>query len=87
MKTDRGMLFMYEYQIKRQTFCMKNMVIHLDFIYLNSELEIVGFNLDTKPLSEDYTSSEIPSTFVVELNADQVNQLTIKKGDLTTLKQ
>ena len=79
MKTDRGMLFMYEYQIKRQTFCMKNTFIPLDFIYLNSELEIVDFNLGTKPPSEDYTSSEIPSTFVVELNTNQFN---IKKGTL-----
>jgi hypothetical protein len=86
MKTDRGMLFMCENQRKRQTFCMKNTFISLDLIYLNSELEIVGFNLDTKPLSEDYISSKIPSVFVVELNADQLNQLNIKKGELATLK-
>jgi uncharacterized membrane protein (UPF0127 family) len=86
MKIDRGMLFIYEDQIERQTFCMKNMVIPLDLIYLNSELEIVDFNLDTKPLSEDHILSKIPSMFVVELNADQVNQLTIKKGDQVVLK-
>jgi len=58
----------------------------LDLIYLNSELEIVDFNLDTKPLSEDSISSKIPSTFVLELNAGQVNQLNLKKGDLVVLK-
>jgi uncharacterized membrane protein (UPF0127 family) len=79
MKTNRGMLFIYEDQRERQTFYMKNTFIPLDLIYLNSELEIVDFNLDTKPLSEDYISSEIPSMFVLELNAGQVNQLTINK--------
>jgi len=58
----------------------------LDLIYLNSELEIVDFNLDTKPLSEDSISSEIPSMFVLELNTSQVNQLNLKKGDLVVLK-
>jgi uncharacterized membrane protein (UPF0127 family) len=83
MKTDRGMLFIYEDQRRRQTFYMKNTFIPLDLIYLNSELEIVDFNLDTEPLSKDYISSEIPSMFVLELNASQVN---IKKGDLIVLK-
>ena len=86
MKTDGGMLFIYEDQRRRQTFCMKNTFIPLDLIYLNSELEIVDFNLDTKPLSKDYISSEIPSMFVLELNAGQVNQLNLKKGDLVILK-
>jgi uncharacterized membrane protein (UPF0127 family) len=86
MKTDRGMLFIYVDKRKRQTFCMKNTFIPLDLIYLNSELEIVDFNLDTKPLSKDYISSEIPSMFVLELNAGQVNQLNLKKGDLVILK-
>lgn len=86
MKTNRGMLFIYEDQRERQTFYMKNTFIPLDLIYLNSELEIVDFNLDTKPLSEDYISSEIPSMFVLELNAGQVNQLNIKKGDQVVLK-
>ncbi|PKG41498.1 hypothetical protein CXF67_15240 [Psychroflexus sp. MES1-P1E] len=86
MKANRGMLFIYENQRERQTFYMKNTFIPLDLIYLNSELEIVDFNLDTKPLSEDYISSEIPSMFVLELNAGQVNQLTIKKGDQVVLK-
>jgi hypothetical protein len=41
MKTDRGMLFIYEHKRKRQTFYMKNTFIPLDLIYLNSELKIV----------------------------------------------
>jgi len=80
------MLFIYEDQRKRQTFYIKNTLMPLDLIYLNSELEIVDFNLDTKPLSEDSISSKIPSTFVLELNAGQVNQLNLKKGDLVVLK-
>ena len=80
------MLFIYEDQRKRQTFYIKNTFMPLDLIYLNSELEIVDFNLDTKPLSEDSISSKIPSTFVLELNAGQVNQLNLKKGDLVVLK-
>jgi len=80
------MLFIYEDQRKRQTFYIKNTLMPLDLIYLNSELEIVDFNLDTKPLSEDSISSEIPSMFVLELNTSQVNQLNLKKGDLVVLK-
>ena len=61
---------------------MKNMFIPLDFIYLNLELEIVDFNLDTKPLSKDYISSQTPSMFVLELKASRVYQLNIKKRTL-----
>ena len=85
MKTDRGMLFMYEDQRKRQTFYMKNTFIPLDLIYLNSELEIVDFNLKTKPLSEDNISSEIPSKYVLEVNAGQVEKLRLEKRDLIIL--
>jgi len=85
MKIDQGMLFIYEDQRKRQTFYMKNTFIPLDLIYLNSEMEIVDFNLKTKPLSEDYISSGIPSMYVLEVNAGLVERLQLEKGDFVIL--
>jgi uncharacterized membrane protein (UPF0127 family) len=85
MKIDQGMLFIYEDQRKRQTFYMKNTFIPLDLIYLNSEMEIVDFNLKTKPLSEDYISSGIPSMYVLEVNAGLVERLQLEKGNFVIL--
>mgnify|MGYP005861519407 CR=1 FL=1 len=85
MKPNQGMLFVYTTEKSRPTFYMKNTYIPLDLIYLNSKKEIVDFNLNTTPLSEDWISSNIPSTYVLEVNAGTVETLNLKLGDFIVL--
>lgn len=81
MKPNQGMLFMYENEVKRPSFYMKNTFIPLDLIYFDKHMKVVDFNLNTTPLSEDLIPSEVPSRYVLEVNAGIVNQLKIKEGD------
>lgn len=86
MKSNRGMLFIYENETARPSFYMKNTYIPLDLIYLDKNMKIVDFNLNTTPLSEELIPSEMPSRYVLEVNAGIVNQLKLEKGDRIVLK-
>lgn len=81
MKPNQGMLFIYEDEAKRASFYMKNTYIPLDLIYLDKHMTIVDFNLNTTPLSEDLIPSEIPSRYVLEVNAGIVKQFKLKEGN------
>lgn len=86
MKPNQGMLFMYEDEALRPSFYMKNTFIPLDLIYFDKDMKIVDFNLNTVPLSEDLISSEVPSLYVLEVNAGTVNRLNLEKGHQVILK-
>lgn len=86
MKSNQGMLFIYDNEAARPSFYMKNTFIPLDLIYLDKNMKIVDFNLNTAPLSEDLIPSEIPSRYVLEVNAGIVNEFKIKEGDQVFLK-
>ncbi|MFD0932538.1 DUF192 domain-containing protein [Psychroflexus salinarum] len=81
MESNQGMLFIYETERSRSSFYMKNTYIPLDLIYLDKNLQIVNFNLNTTPLSEELIPSEIPSVYVLELKAGLVDELSLKRGD------
>lgn len=86
MNGNQGMLFMYENEVSRPNFYMKNTFIALDLIYINSSMEIVDFNLNTTPLSEDLISSKIPSAYVLEVKSGTVDELALKLGNRIYLK-
>ncbi|SDG62861.1 DUF192 domain-containing protein [Psychroflexus sediminis] len=81
MLSNQGMLFIYNNEAARPSFYMKNTYIPLDLIYLDKNMEIVDFNLNTLPFSEDLISSDVPSRYVLEVNAGVVNELKLQKGD------
>jgi uncharacterized membrane protein (UPF0127 family) len=81
MKPNQGMLFVYDDEKPRPTFYMKNTYLSLDLIYLDKNLKVVDFNLNTTPLSEDLISSQVPAQYVLELKAGSVKDLNLKKGD------
>ena len=80
MKENHGMLFIFPY-VAEQSFWMKNTVIALDMIFVNSKLEIVKIHHNTTPFSEQSYSSGKPAEYVVEVNAGYSNRMGIKEGD------
>lgn len=82
---DRAMLFKQQgsEQLKyEQKFFlwMANTPLPLDMIFLNNEGIIVSIVEKTTPFSTDTISSEMPATFALEVNAGEVSQKQIKKG-------
>lgn len=81
MDDSKGMLFIFE-QEEPQSFWMKNTVIPLDIIYVNSKMEIVKIFKNTVPFSEKSLPSEKPATYVVEVIGGYTDKNGIKEGDL-----
>ncbi|MCX7798152.1 MAG: DUF192 domain-containing protein [Melioribacter sp.] len=80
MEENQGMLFIFPYETL-QSFWMKNTILPLDMIFINSKLEIVKIHKNTIPYSEQSYSSEKPAQYVVEVNAGYTDKYGIKEGD------
>jgi uncharacterized protein len=82
---DEGMLFIYE-KPQYLSFWMKNTIISLDIIYIDTNGIIVDIYKNTTPLNEDITyKSSQEVLYVLELNAGRTSELNIKVGDKITL--
>ncbi len=81
MDDTKGMLFIFE-QEENQSFWMKNTVIPLDIMYVNSKMEIVKIFKNTIPFSEKSLPSEKPAIYVVEVNGGYCDKYGIKEGDI-----
>ncbi|WP_317993285.1 DUF192 domain-containing protein [Bartonella gliris] len=82
---DRAMLFRNhrsnELKDKQKFFMwMANTPLPLDMIFVNSEGIIVSIVERTSPFSTEAISSEVPATFALEVNAGEVAEKKIKKG-------
>ncbi len=78
----QGMLFLYD-KPDRYSFWMKEMLIPLDFIWINNS-QIVELTENVQP--EDYQppkalSPEIESTSILEVNAGTVEKFNFQIGD------
>lgn len=80
MAPDQGMLFIMERE-EPQSFWMKNTIIPLDIIFVNSDREIVTIKRDCKPYSLDQILSENPAQYVVEVNAGYAKSHLLKPRD------
>jgi len=80
-----GMLFIFSNEQPR-TFWMKNTLISLDIIFLDTNFNVVNIYSSTLPnqILETYSSLK-PSKFAVELNARRATELGIQKGDKLVL--
>lgn len=80
MSEDQGMLFIFPNEIP-QSFWMKNTVLSLDIIFVNSQMEIVKIHKNTTPYSEQSYPSLKPSQYVVEVIAGYCDKYGVKEGD------
>lgn len=85
---DKGMLFIFDSE-SMLTFWMKNTLIPIDIIFINSGLEIVSIE-EAVPCQEDpcpiYGSGE-PSLYVLEINKGLSQELEITPGNRVTLPE
>ena len=81
MQADQGMLFLMRTEEPR-SFWMKNTYIPLDIIFANADKEIVKIRPNTQPLSEDQVTSEVPATYVLEVNAGFAERHGLREGDV-----
>ena len=79
LKYDEGMLFPMEY--KYNSMWMKNTYIPLDIIFLDDNMRILGYVLDTVPLSLESISINKKSNNVLEMNSGSVDKFNMKIGD------
>ncbi len=85
-----GMLFAFNEE-EPQTFWMKNTLIPLDMIFVDSSSKIIDIKENVPPCEQEecpnYTSRE-PAQFVLEVNAGFVQEKGVKIGDrLATLNE
>lgn len=81
MAENEGMLFFMESE-EVQNFWMKNTILPLDIMYVDSERRIVSIHKDCKPYSLEQIISAKPALYVVEVNAGYTGKYGIKVGDL-----
>jgi hypothetical protein len=86
---DTGMLFILDRET-RTSFWMKNMLISLDMIWINSDGKIVHITKNAQPCKDDieactYQPDE-PAKYVLEVNAGYTDKYDIKEGDYVELK-
>jgi hypothetical protein len=77
---NQGMLFVFEGDGER-AFWMKNTVLPLDMIFVNSKDEIVTIHKNTTPYSEQSYASSKPAQFVIEVNAGYTDRHKLSVGD------
>lgn len=77
---NQGMLFVFEGDDTR-SFWMKNTVLPLDMIFVNSSNQIVTIHKNTTPYSEQSYTSTKPAQYVVEVNAGYTDRHKISVGD------
>lgn len=80
MKTDRGMLFIFDNASPRY-FYMKNTRLPLDIIYISEDKKIVSFYENAEPFNESSLPSEAPAKYVLEINGGLIEKLGISVGD------
>ena len=80
MKENRGMLFLFPYN-RIQSFWMKNTVIPLDMIFVNSDNKIVTIKKNAIPFDTGSYASTKPASIVIEVNAGYTDRYGINEGD------
>jgi len=80
---DKGMLFIFD-QESKHSFWMKNTLIPLDMIWINTDKEVVHMERNVQPCQVDPCPSYGPdkeARYVLEINAGQSDQANIQIND------
>lgn len=80
MGEDQGMFFIFPYE-NFQSFWMRNTVLPLDIMFVNSQLEIVTIHRNAKPFDENSYPSTAIAQYVVEVNGGYSDKYDLKVGD------
>ena len=80
MDENRGMLFIFQ-DYEQRGFYMRNTIIPLDIIFLDSAKQVLKIHKNTTPFSERTLESGMPAKFVVEVNAGYTDRYGIEDGD------
>jgi uncharacterized protein len=76
---DAGMLFIFEKEEVR-SFWMRNTLIPLDMIFVDSGLKVVSVHDFAKPKDDTGISSRLPAKYVIEVNGGKAAACRIKAG-------
>ena len=79
LEENRGMLFVFEGDEIRQ-FWMRNTLIPLDIIFIDSLFVVVDVHRGAKPLDETVIESHLPARYVLEVNAGKAGKCSISPG-------
>lgn len=85
---EQGMLFIYEKEVQ-PVFWMKNMLMPLDFIWLNGENRIVDISQNVPACKNENCptiSGREPVQYVLEVSAGSIQKSGIKIGDQAVVK-
>ena len=87
---NEGMLFVYEEESPR-SFWMKNTLIPLDIIFLDSNMEVINIEkadpeLNTSDPNLESYDSESPARYVLEINQNRSEEIGLEKGDELSLR-
>ena len=80
MPTMQGMLFVYD-RPRVVSFWMRNTLIPLDMIFIDSEGVVQNIHAMAKPLDETSISSVVPVQYVLEINGGLADRLGLAVGD------
>lgn len=80
MNEEEAMLFVFENEQPRG-FYMKNTLIPLDIIFLNSDNKIVSITKNAEPESLESIPSDGPAQYVLEVNAGLTERWNLQVGD------
>jgi len=87
---NEGMLFVYEEEADR-SFWMKNTLIPLDIIFLDSNFEVINIEkADPEPNTSDQNLasyiSDRPAQYVLEINQNRSEEIGLEKGSELSLR-
>ena len=79
LRNSNGMLF--DMGHKNNSMWMKNTYIPLDIIFLDENMNIIGYKENNQPHSLKQISINKPSKYVLEMNGGSVKRNNLKVGD------
>jgi uncharacterized protein len=83
LSKNNGMLFIFP-NLAQHTFWMKNTLIPLDIIWIDSKFKIIHIENNVQPCNENPCPTyfpDLPSKYVLEINSNLTKQYNIKIGD------
>ena len=84
MDKDMAMLFFMSGGDQLRSFWMKNTLVSLDIIYINTNNEVVSIQANAQPLNTTSLPSEAPASYVLEVLGGTAATWGIEKGTIIT---